>query len=228
MTESLETSSSQKQGMRLNLELGTLLGLRIENLDQLFRATLVGQIPHEYLIIRASIPKEFESGIVPGINFHINYQSMETEYGFSATLLDMIEKPCPLTFLSYPDTVAVKETRNISRVCCYIPSSVQIDDTIIKGTITDISASGCRFVVRLPNNLMPRQVLLLDTLILTFPILGIKGIQAFNGIVKNTTIDREKIALGIEFINVDPRLLSSIEDYIRNVTEISMNDGNND
>lgn len=219
-------SFHQNPGMRLNLELGTLLGLRIESLDQVFRATLVGQIPQEYLIIKTSIPKEFESGIIPGIKFHISYQSMETEYGFSATLLDMIEKPCPLTFLSYPEKVAIRETRNLSRVCCYIPSSIQMNDTIIKGTITDISVNGCRFVVRLPNNLMPRQVLLLDAVILTFPILGIKGIQAFSGIVRNTTIDREKIALGVEFLNVDPKLLSSIEDYICNVTEISLNDGN--
>lgn len=215
-------------GMRLNLEFGSQLSLRIENLEQPFKATLVGQVPQEFLILKTDIPKEFENGILPGITFHIGYQSMGSEFGFSATLLEMIDKPISLSFLTYPDKVDIMETRDRSRVCCYIPSSVQLNDNIIKGTITDISVSGCRFVVRLPNNLMPRQVLLLDNIILTFPIMGMKGIKAFNGIVKNTTIDREKIVLGIEFVNVEPMLLTSIEDYIRNVTAISLNDSNED
>lgn len=213
---------SDNRGMRLNIELGSPLVLRIENLDQPFRATLVGQIPHQYLILKTFIPKEFESGIIPGITFHITYQSMGSEYTFDSKLIDIIEKPCCLTFLSYPGKVLNRETRSRSRVCCYIPASVQLNNNIIKGTITDISATGCRFMVRLPNNLMPRQVLLLDSITVTFPILGIKGIQAFQGVVRNTTIDREKIALGIEFMDVEPKLLSSIEDYIRDVTEISM------
>lgn len=210
------------RGMRLNIELGSSLALRIENLDQPFRATLVGQIPHEYLIIRTHIPKEFESGLIPGITYHIAYQSMGSEFTFESRLIEIIERPCCLSFLTYPERVLNKETRSRARVCCYIPASVQLNDNIIKGTVTDISATGCRFVIRLPNNLMPRQVLLLDAITVTFPILGIKGVQAFHGVVRNTTIDREKIALGIEFAGIDPKLLSSIEDYIRDVTEISM------
>lgn len=209
-------------GMRLNMELGSPLAIRIEQFDQPFKGILVGLEPQEYLLIRTAIPKEFESGILPGINFHVSYQSLGYEYGFKTSVVDVIEKPYRLTFLSYPKKVKSLETRIQSRVCCYIPSSALLNENSIKGTITEISTEGCRFVIRLPVNLMPRQVLLIDNITLTFPIMGIPGIQSFQGVVRNTTVDREKIALGVEFQQLDQKLHTSIDDYIRNVTEISM------
>jgi c-di-GMP-binding flagellar brake protein YcgR len=209
-------------GLRLNMDLGCSLGIRIEHLDQAFRATLVGLEPQQYLLVKTAIPREFESGILPGISFHVTYQCLDEEYGFESRILDIIEKPYRLTFLSYPDNVKSLENRTYSRVCCYIPASAQLNENFIKGTITDISTSGCRFVIRLPDNLMPRQVLLIESMILSFPVMGMQGIQTFSGVVKNTTIDREKIALGIEFLNLSSTLYDSIDDYIRNVTEISI------
>ncbi|MBU1170818.1 MAG: flagellar brake protein [Proteobacteria bacterium] len=209
-------------GMRLNVELGSPIGIHVENFEQTFKGSLVGLEPQEYLLVKTAIPKEFESGILPGITFHVTYQSLGLEYGFKSNVLDVIEKPYRLTFLTYPKKVKSLETRIRSRVCCYIPASAQLKGNSIKGTITDISTSGCRFMIRLPVNLMPRQVLLIDSIMLTFPVMGIKGIQTFKGTVRNTTIDREKIALGIEFEKLEPHLQTSIDDYIRNVTEITM------
>lgn len=215
-------SAGEYTGMRLNMELGSPLKIHIEQFDQPFKGILVGLEPQEYILIRSAIPKEFESALVPGLRFHVTFQSLDLEYGFETSVIDVIDKPFRLTFLSYPIKVSSLETRVNSRVSCYIPSSVQLNDNTIKGTITDISTRGCRFVIRLPVNLMPRQVLLVDAIQLSFPIMGIPGIQTLGGNVRNTTIDREKIALGIEFHNLDRKLHASIDDYIRNVTEMSM------
>jgi len=218
-----ETSSpNDNLGMRLNLELGSQMYIRIEKFEQTFRGMLVGAETGEYLIVKTAIPREFESAILPGLQFNITYQSQGAEYGFSASVIDNLEQPYRLMFLTYPQKVDHLENRNRVRSYCYIPSSAQLNSNTIKGVITDISTSGCRFVIRLPVNLMPRQLLLIDSIVLNFPILGLKGIQAFQGKVRNTTVDREKIAMGVEFIDLDKPLRDSIMEYVDSVTEMNL------
>lgn len=210
------------KGMRLNLELGGQMYIRIEQFEQAFRAILVGAETGEYLIIKAAIPREFESAILPGLKFHISYQSQGSEYGFATTVIETMDQPYRLLFLSYPQMVNHLENRGKIRSYCYIPSSAELNNNTIKGVITDISISGCRFVIRLPVNLQPRQILLIDTIVLHFPILGMKGVQAFQGKVRNTTVDREKIAMGVEFEILDKPLRDSIMEYVESVTELNL------
>lgn len=221
MTETL-SSPNDNQGMRLNLELGSQMYIRIEKFEQTFRGILVGAETGEYLIVKTAIPREFESAILPGLQFNITYQSQGAEYGFSTSVIDNLEQPYRLMFLTYPQKVDHLENRNRVRSYCYIPSSAQLNSNTIKGVITDISTSGCRFVIRLPVNLMPRQLLLIESIVLNFPILGLKGVQAFQGKVRNTTVDREKIALGVEFVDLEKPLRDSIMEYVDSVTEMNL------
>ena len=62
---------------------------------------------------------------------------------------------------------------------------------------------------------MPKQITLLDDITLSFPVPGRHDTGTFHGAVRNTLIDREKIALGIEFTNMDPILLACIDTHIR-------------
>ncbi|MFA6011804.1 MAG: PilZ domain-containing protein [Desulfobacteraceae bacterium] len=221
MTE-IPSSPNDNLGMRLNLELGSQMYIRIEQFEQTFRGILVGAETGEYLIVKTAIPREFESAILPGLQFNITYQSQGTEYGFPTSVIDNLEQPYRLMFLTYPQKVDHLENRNRVRSYCYIPSSAQLNSNTIKGVITDISTSGCRFVIRLPVNLMPRQLLLIDSIVLNFPILGLKGVQAFQGKVRNTTVDREKIAMGVEFVDLDKPLRDSIMEYVDSVTEMNL------
>jgi c-di-GMP-binding flagellar brake protein YcgR len=217
-----ETSFSPKdvKGMRLNLELGGQLFIRIEHFEQAFRGMLVGAEAGDYLIIRAAIPREFESAILPGLRFHISYHSQGLEYGFETRVIDTLDEPYRLMFLAYPAKVECVENRGATRSYCYIPSSAQLNSNTIKGVITDISAGGCRFVIRLPEHLQPRQVLLIDSIVLHFPILGMKGVRTFQGKVRNTSVDREKIAMGVEFDELDADVRGSILAYVDSVTDI--------
>lgn len=208
-------------GMRLNVELGNQLDFKLEDMNQSFRGILVGLEPQEYLIIKTTMPGEFKNRLSKGGQLEVRYMSLGSEYGFKSRLIDMIEKPFRLIFLSYPDVVENFDSREGARVSCYIPSTATMDGKKTKGTVTDISTNGCRFVIKLPVNLQPRQLMLVDKIQLQFPIFGLKGIQEFNGIVKNTTIDKEKIAMGIEFFNLDSKIVQSMADYISSVVEIS-------
>lgn len=221
MTET-PSSPNDNLGMRLNLELGSQIYIRIEQFEQTFRGILVGAETGEYLIVKTAIPREFESAILPGLQFNITYHSQGAEYGFSTSVIDNLDQPYRLMFLTYPEKVDHLENRNRVRSYCYIPSSAQLNSNTIKGVITDISTSGCRFVIRLPVNLMPRQLLLIDSIVLNFPILGLKGVQAFQGKVRNTTVDREKIAMGVEFVALEKPLRDSIMEYVDSVTEMNL------
>lgn len=216
------SSPNDNLGMRLNMELGSQIYIRIEQFEQTFKGMLVGAEAGEYLIVKTAIPREFESAILPGLQFHITYQSHGAEYCFLTSVIENLEQPYRLMFLTYPQKVDHLENRGRVRSYCYIPSSAQLSNNTIKGVITDISTSGCRFVIRLPVNLMPRQLLLIDSIVLNFPILGLKGVQAFQGKVRNTTVDREKIAMGVEFVDLDKPLRDSIMEYVDSVTELNL------
>lgn len=208
-------------GMRLNVELSSQLNLKFKGMEQPFKGILVGLEPHEYLIVKTKIPREFINKMPKESQVDVSYMSLGSEYGFNSRLIDIIEKPVRLAFLSYPDVVESLDSRERARVSCYIPATAALGGKKIKVTITDISTNGCRLVIKLPVNLQPRQLLLVDQIILQFPILGLKGIQNFDGNVKNTTIDKEKIAMGVEFCNLDPKIVNRIDDYISSVLEIS-------
>ena len=214
------TGKSNK-GMRLNMELGSQLGVSLEGVGQPFKAILMGLEPQNYLILKIALPKEFRSNLKKGIRLNIKYLSLGTEYGFVTEVIEHIESPFTLTFASYPSKVESLDARARTRVCCYIPSTATLNEKNVKGTITDISTNGCRFVIKLPVNLQPRQVMLIDQILLYFPIMGLEGLQVFQGRVRNTMIDKEKIAMGIEFIDLKDELQQSIANYITSVAEIS-------
>lgn len=216
-----DNSLKANKGMRLNIELGGQLNIKLGEKGHSFKASLIGIEPQTYLILKIALPREFQGHLHKDKKLNIKYFSLGSEYGFSANIINNINDPFKLTFVSYPIEVKNLDTRSKMRVCCHIPSTINLNKKNIKGTITDISTNGCRFVVKLPVNLQPRQVMLIDNIQFSFPIMGLKGLQTFHGNVKNTTIDKEKIAMGIAFTNLGSEITSSISDYIANVSVIN-------
>lgn len=216
-----DMTDNKNQGMRLNMDLGSQLGVSLEGIAQPFKAILMGLDPQNFLILKIALPGEFKHQLKPGTRLNIRYLSLGAEYGFSNEVIDHIDSPFVLTFASYPEKVESLDARTRTRVCCFIPSTATMNEKNVKGTITDISTNGCRFVIKLPVNLQPRQVMLIDKIQLCFPIMGLQGLQFFEGKVRNTTIDKEKIAMGIEFSELRGELRQSIAEYITSVAEIS-------
>lgn len=208
------------RGMRLNMELGSQLGLRFDTVAQPFKAILIGLEPQQYLILKVIIPQEFRQHIVKGAKLKITFLSGDSEYGFSTSIVDHITKPYKLVFIAYPKTVEDLDARTKTRVCCYIPATAKINNKNIKGILNDISIDGCRFIIKFPVNLQPRQLMLIDNIQLFFPLMGYSELQTFTGTVRNTTIDKEKITMGIEFTDLSEELQTSINNYVASVAEI--------
>lgn len=207
-------------GIRLNIDMGSRIRFHLEGVKEPIPGTLVGMEPREYLIIKPNLPAELSGEVTRGTPLSVRYLSLGNEYGFTATILEQITSPDRLLFVSYPDTVENIDIRKSSRVSCFIPATALLEGRKLKGTITDISRGGCRFIIRLPATLQPRQIRLIDELTLKFPLMGIEGTQLVTCRVRNTSIDRERIAMGMEFVTADASLTHSIETYIAHVVEI--------
>lgn len=219
MSETLNLSRANL-GIRLNIELGSRMRFMIEGIAEPIKGVLIGLEPQEYLIVRLELPAELTDQPQHGTPLSVRYISLGNEYGFSASIIHRISTPDRLVFITYPDVIQNIDVRKSSRVNCLIPATALLDQRQIKGTITDISRGGCRFVIRLPATLQARQIRLIDEMQLQFPLMGIDGIQTFTCHVRNTSIDRERIAMGIEFIEADTDLTESIEGYIQMITQI--------
>lgn len=218
---SIALSDKQETSLRLTLDVGSLMDLRINGFGDVFKAVLIGQAYEEYLLIKTALPKDFKNDLQPGATVHMGYHNQGPRYTFESQVLEVIDRPYPLTFITYPTRILMMKKREMPRACCHIPTFVQLDKNTVRGTVTDISSRGCRFVIRLPENLMPRQVTLLDDITLSFPLVGRQGLETFHGSVRNTIIDREKISMGIEFMDLNPQLLSCIDDHVADVPSLS-------
>jgi c-di-GMP-binding flagellar brake protein YcgR len=207
------------QGMRLNVELGSQLLFQFDDLEERFKSILVGLEAQAYLIVRVPAIAKFQDQLQVGKQFMVRYLSLGNAYGFRTTIIGSIEKPFRLIFLSYPETVESLDLRADSRVSCYIPATANLKKTQLKGVISNINSRGCRFNIKVPSILKPQQIQVISDIRLYFPVLGMEGTMEFQGKVCHTSHDRERIAFGIEFEELDAEVSEKIDAYVKNMLE---------
>ncbi|MDY6954562.1 MAG: flagellar brake protein [Thermodesulfobacteriota bacterium] len=205
------------EGMRLNVELGSQLSIQIEGMEEHFESILVGLEPPAYLIIQMPLMVDVGRHFEEGNGFVVRYFSLGNAYEFRSTVLASIVKPFRLIFLSYPEAVVSLNWRRSRRISCYIPAIAQFDGQEIKGVISDISREGCRFNIKVPPGLKPLKVHVVDDVRLSFTVLGMGGIQHFEGKVRNTDQSGERIALGIELEGLDAEMAHKISTHVEGV-----------
>jgi len=201
-------------GMRLNVELGSELSIQIEGMEEHFESILVGLEPPAYLIVQMPLLFDVGRHFEEGNRFVVRYFCLDNAYEFRSTVLASIVKPFRLIFLSYPETVVSLNVRKSRRISCYIPAVARFDGQEVKGVISDISREGCKFNIKVPPGLKPLKVYVVDDVRLSFTVLGMGGIQHFQGKVRNTNQNGERIALGIELEDLDAKMAHKISIHI--------------
>jgi hypothetical protein len=216
----LPKTTQPHPGMRLNIELGNPLLIKSEGLEAPVKSALIGLESHKYLIIQIPSVSEFRDRLGENQKLKISYVTLGMTYEFDATVLGYTLKPFKLLFLSYPESVQEADKRRESRVNCHIPATANINQTPLNGVITDINNHGCRFIVRIPTKIQPYQVRILTDVNLSFALHGIEGSEQLQGVVRNTTIDRFRIALGIEFEKIGVEVSDKLRDYLENLGDV--------
>lgn len=217
--EKLTNSSSPNKSTRLNIELGDHLLIKVPEIEASVKSALIGLEPQQYLVVRIPIGLDVQEHLNLDTHLNVTYVSLGATYAFESKILGSVSKPAQLLFLSYPDTVKEHDQRQTPRVSCHIPATATINQTPLNGIITDISHKGCRFVVRIPAKITPYQVRILTDVSLRFALHGIDGSEELLGVVRNTSIDRFRIALGIEYDNLSTETSNKIKEYMEKLID---------
>jgi c-di-GMP-binding flagellar brake protein YcgR len=215
----VEKLTNSHPSPRLSIELGNNLLIKVPDMETHIKSSLVGLEPHQYLIANIPLVSDLEDQLKKFEKLNVSYISLGTTYEFDSNVLGIILKPAKLLFLSYPDTIIETDQRETQRVSCHIPATAVINETPLNGIITDMSPDGCRFVVRIPTKITPYQVRILTDVNLSFALHGIDGSEEFLGVVRNTSIDRFRISLGIKFDNLSNETRNKLKDYLEKLID---------
>lgn len=205
--------------MRLNIALGDRVIIKGELPEQDLSCVLVGLEAPRYLIIskpQGQMPRRFKTGQEVLVRSVHNAEI----YRFRASVTGQIDEPAELLFITYPDLVEDGEERKSVRISCEIPATASINKALLNGLITDISSQGCRFIVNLPGHMQPCQVKVLTDVNLSLSLQDEAPPQELSGRVRNTNIDRFRIALGIEFEKLSDRIAESLKAYVDRCTPL--------
>lgn len=215
----VEKVTNPSSSTRLNIELGNHVLIKLPDMEATVKSALIGLEPQQYLIVRIPIGIAIQEQLSQLKKLSVSYVSLGTTYGFDAEILGITTDPVNLLFLSYPGVVTEQDQRLTPRVSCHIPATAIINETRLNGIITDMSHKGCRFVVRIPTKITPYQVRILTDVNLSFALHGIDGSEELLGIVRNTSIDRFRIALGIEFEKLSAAMQTKIREYLEKLID---------
>jgi len=214
-----EDSGKESRGTRLSLELGGILLIQFQGIEDRFKASFVGMEADDFLIVRTPASPLLKEHLLPGNQVTVRFVHLGNAYGFRSSILSHIANPVPLMFLSYPQQIETLNLRKARRISCLIPAWAQLKDHRFDGMITDISPDGCRFSFRLAKGQQEAAIEVQDELTLSFPLLGMKGEQSFHGSIMNLGRDLEKVSLGMRFDSTPPEASANIEAYLKRVAD---------
>ena len=212
----LEKASEAVVGGRaLNIGIGTRMQFQLGGKGHEFKAAgvLAGMISDEYLMIRVpAIP-----GILSRLNeddlIVVRYVYAGNVYGFNSTIVNYIQKPALIVFLTYPATVETVNLRKAQRVECLLPATVKTERGDYKAVIVDISQGGCRVCLD-PGASESVSFDIDQTIWLSFHLAGIAEEQVINGKIRVLKKDSQLSEMGIQFDQENESVLDNVKLYI--------------
>jgi c-di-GMP-binding flagellar brake protein YcgR len=201
---------------RLEVDVPTSLVIQIDGVEGYLKTKLVGMEPENFLIIaspRANLT--VRDRLTSGNSVVISYLHRGSLFSFQSHVLNVIDTPYKLIFISYPKIISRKELRKTERVDCYLTGLAKIKDKELKGIIVDISNNGCRLVIRKDGtgarkiNADPG-----DNLLLSISGGAEDGSIDFSCVVRNKKDDTQMISLGLEFAEMQEEQKGFVSDII--------------
>jgi c-di-GMP-binding flagellar brake protein YcgR len=209
-------------GPHLTMEPGMDLDIEIVGTQTRQRGHFVGMEPGHYLILavpEAKTNDDMAGKFVPGKPVAVDYFYRGTAYHFESPVLATFLQPAHLIILRYPRTIEERRIEERRRVDCYLPVRLKLGDRLVDGTVTDISATGCR--CRLKNATLAVAGIGLDTiplmLAITFPQPDDQPELTLNTAIRNRQQDREKTEMGLEFLGLSDELRRKLARSISNI-----------
>lgn len=202
----------------LRIDLGCPLFIQCQGVTDRVKSELVGLYPGLYLIVSTpgakgpgDIPEETKDVIV-------RYIYRGEVMGFKSSIIERIQKPFRLMFLSYPKAVERLNLRKSQRVSCNLPARITASGNDLDGILIDMSNGGCRFTTRAGSGVNQADLMPGAQLSLNVSLPGAEGRTSIGCSVKNANISSGRIELGLQFNQEETEQLKEVERYVKEVT----------
>ncbi|MGV8074885.1 MAG: HD domain-containing phosphohydrolase [Syntrophobacteraceae bacterium] len=202
------------EGKGLTAEIGDYLQIQMGGSEERLRVKLLGMDPGSYLITQ--LPTGAGDLVFAGNQATVRYFSSisGTIYGFKSVILGSIVHPIRIMVLSYPNVAEKHELRKYKRISCFIIAEVRFDGMKVNGVVYDISLGGCKFVTHREAQAQTQDLKQGDKIYLDSPSFADSGFKSLNGLVRNSGLDGARVYIGIEFLDLEPKVLDKLDLFI--------------
>lgn len=209
----------------LPITIGTELLVEFQDFTLRTKSELVGMRHGQYLIIgmqhdmagvRSDVLKESE--IV------VRYLYRGSVYGFKTRILNLLNTPDKLVFLSYPVKIEEFRVRSNPRYECILPAITSVNGLEAETVIIDISSDGCRCVIKSAGINDPdafyksMDINREAALKVQFP--GTGESYLLSGAVRNINKDSDRIAFGVQFGSIKKDTRAKLDAFIGLISQI--------
>ena len=209
----MEASESSKD-IQLNIGFSCEVLIEIEGIRKRIKSRLIGIAPKSYLIVETPKSTGIRKLLLNDTPVLIRYVYSGKIYGFRSYIIGKVNVPRQITFLSYPESIEKINLRKHERLNCSIPATIGFNEVDLRGVISDLSRSGCRFNLKMDENFSGNPFQIEDIVKLSFPLVGKEDDQKIDGVVKNMNYNNDAISFGIEFDKTNIEALNKIDSYV--------------
>ncbi|WP_029897534.1 flagellar brake protein [Desulfohalovibrio reitneri] len=209
-----EKSVRRIPGINFGIESNAVVSLRLLALNQDFRAEYVGQIDNQYILLRIPHIQSVREKLLRDNGVVVRYQQKGDVCLFNSHVIKYVHSPCPLFFISYPETIACQGFRRSTRVRCSLPCLLQGRFGEHDGLLTDLSLHGASVVCRLENDASLRKFQSGDPAVLNFSLGEHGEVMAGVKVRRMENVGSEKVKLGLEFEDLDEMETEALNEFL--------------
>jgi hypothetical protein len=204
---------------KIPISIGTHVQIEIEGIENRFNSIFVGSLQNDFLIFKTPVSGHIFSirtNTFIGQKMVIRFLASGTVYGFQAHLIEAINSPEKLMFVSYPDTMASHNLRVLRRVECFLPAKVALNEKEYPGIVIDLSEMGCRLSANSGGS-DPLPADIIGDIMIRFLLPGLEKELKITGTPRNIERNGKTVTVGMKFQDADTETKSKIRDYISNL-----------
>ncbi len=209
-------------GVNLELEMGSVLAIKLPSGDQRYEGILVGKGAFSYLIMQVRLPQDAISRLASNPNLVVQHLASGAVYGFRSEVMNRVTVPAPLLFLAFPDSVERVVLRKKERISVNIPGTLHGHYGEHEVMLTDLTPSGCQITIAIDLRSPLREAKPDEELVLSCD-LG-RG-QTLMTPVRLRRVDEAKglLSLGCQFVKLKDETGSMIESFVQSVLKFKRN-----
>ena len=198
----------------------TILAVEFVDFDCPFTSSVVGMQSDDFIIIRTptALIDAKESADLIGKSLLVKYIHAGRKTIFKSNVLEAINSPTPLLFISYPESIHFHELRKVKRTAIMIPCTLHTNDMEeYYGMLIDLSPKGALCQIKSKGNPSTCYIQNEEIMSLRCLLPGLKDEQRIVGVIRNMRSQQETTKLGIEFTDMTSTASLVIDEYLYTV-----------